>query len=118
LGGEGIAGIGEIRKLERGPHAGSNAFFLGTSPAQYVDSAPHSVGNASLTLNGWRGLYSSLRYRHIGRYLVVNPDNTSVAPAPPYTNSSQAHANGLDVLDFCGDQELRRGLEWNLSSTT
>ena len=28
----------------------SNAFFLGTSPRQYVDSAPHSVGNSSLTL--------------------------------------------------------------------
>ena len=30
----------------------SNAFFLGTSPRQYVDSAPHTVANSSLTLNG------------------------------------------------------------------
>ena len=28
----------------------SNAFFLGTSPRQYVDSAPHTVANSSLTL--------------------------------------------------------------------
>ena len=108
-------GLGKYVSWNAGLTQVSNAFFLGTSPRQYVDSAPHSVGNASLTLNGWRGLYSSLRYRHIGRYLVVNPDNTSVAPAPPYTNSSQAHANGLDVLDFAATKRLRRGLEWNLS---
>jgi hypothetical protein len=40
-----------------------NAFFLGTSPREYVDSAPHSVGNSSLTLNGWHSLYISLGYR-------------------------------------------------------
>jgi len=93
----------------------SNAFFLGTSPRQYVDSAPHSVGNSSLTLNAWNGLYSSLRYRHISRYLVVNPDDTSVQPAPPYTSSVQTHASGLDVLDFAATKKLGRGLEWNLS---
>jgi hypothetical protein len=93
----------------------TNAFFLGTSPRQYVDSAPHSVGNSSLTLNAWHGLYSSLRYRHISRYLVVNPDDTSVSPAPPYANSVQTHANGLDVLDFAATKKLPRGLEWNLS---
>jgi outer membrane receptor protein involved in Fe transport len=93
----------------------SNAFFLGTSPRKYVDSAPHSVGNSSLTLNGWRGLYSSLRYRHISGYLVVNPDDTTVPPAPPYTNSAQTHASGLDVLDFAATKKLGRGFEWNLS---
>ncbi len=93
----------------------SNAFFLGTSPRQYVDSAPHSVGNASLTLSDWRGLFASLRYRHISRYLVVNPDDTSVPPALPYSNSLQTHANGLDVLDFAATKKLRRGFEWNLS---
>ncbi len=92
-----------------------NAFFLGTSPRAYVDSAPHTVGNASLTLSGWHGLLSSLRYRHISRYLVVNPDDTKVAPAPPYTDSGTAHANGLDVLDFAVTKKLRCGLEWNLS---
>jgi hypothetical protein len=93
----------------------SNAFFLGTAPRAYVDSAPHSVGNSGLTLNGWRGLYSSLRYRHISRYLVVNPDDTSVAPAPPYASSAQTHASGLDVLDFAATKKLHGGLEWNFS---
>ena len=93
----------------------TNAFFLGTSPRAYVDSAPHSVANASVTLNGWRGLYSSLRYRHVSRYLLVNPDDTSVPPAPPYTDSAQTHANGLDVLDFAATKKLVYGLEWNLS---
>ena len=92
-----------------------NAFFQGTSPREYVDSAPHSVGNSSLTLNGWHGLYSSLRYRHIGSYLVVNPDNSSVPPAPIYTTSAQVHASGLDVLDFSATKRLKAGLEWNLS---
>lgn len=92
-----------------------NAFYLGTLPREYVDSAPHSVGNSSLTLSGWRGLYSSLRYRHVSRYVLVNLDDTSVPPAPPYTNSAQTHASGLDVLDFAVTRKLVRGLEWNLS---
>ena len=93
----------------------TNAFFLGSSPRQYVDSAPHSVGNSSLTMNGWHGLYSSLRYRHISRYLIVNPDETSVPPAPPYTDAAQTHASGLDVVDFAATEKLGRGMEWNLS---
>jgi hypothetical protein len=93
----------------------SNAFFLGSSPREYVDSAPHSVGNSGLTVNAWHSLYSSLRYRHISRYLVVNPDDTSVPPASPYTSSIQTHAAGLDVLDLATTKKLGRGLEWNLS---
>jgi outer membrane receptor protein involved in Fe transport len=92
-----------------------NAFFLGTSPREYVDSAPHTVGNASLTLSGWHGLFSSLRYRHVSRYLVVNPDDSPAAPAPPYTNPDTAHASGLDVVDFAATKRLVHGLEWNLS---
>jgi len=97
----------------------SNAFFLGTSPRQYVDSAPHSVGNSSLTLSEWHGLYSSLRFRHISSYLVVNPDygpdTVSIPPAPPYTNAYETHASGLDLIDFAATKKLVRGLEWNLS---
>lgn len=92
-----------------------NAFFLGTAPREYVDSAPHSVGNSSLVLNGWHGFYSSLRYRHISRYLVVNPDDTSAVPAAIYASSVQTHASGLDVLDFAATKKMRHGLEWNLS---
>jgi hypothetical protein len=93
----------------------SNAFFLGTAPRTYVDSAPHTVANASLTLNGWHGVYSSLRWRHVGHYLAVNPDDTAVPPALPYTNSAQAVASGLDVVDFAATKKLRWWLEGNFA---
>lgn len=93
----------------------SNAFFRGTAPREYVDSAPHSVANASLTLNGWRGLYSSLRYRHVSHYLALNPDETPAAPAPPFASGTHAEASGLDVLDFAATKKLWHGLECNLS---
>ncbi len=92
-----------------------NAFYLGTSPRQYVDSAPHTVANSGLTLNGWRGWIASLRYRHVGHYLLVNPDSTAVPPAPPYTNSAYALASGLDVVDLAVTRKFKHGLEWNLS---
>lgn len=93
----------------------SNAFFLGTSPREYVDSAPHSVANSSVTLHDWHGLFSSIRYRHISHYLVVNPDDTSVPAARPYADASQTLATGFDVIDFAATKKLRMGLEWNLS---
>lgn len=92
----------------------SNAFFLGTSPRQYVDSAPHTVANSSLTVDAWHGFFSSIRYRHISRYLLVNPDDTSVPPASPYTQSAYTHASGLDVIDFAVTKKLRQ-MEWNLA---
>jgi len=93
----------------------SNAFYLGTRPRLYVDSAPHTVANSSLTLSAWHGIFSSLRYRHISRYLLVNPDDTTVAPASPYTNSVSTHAGGLDVIDFAVTKKLVHRVEWNLS---
>ena len=93
----------------------TNAFYRGSSPREYVDSAPHSVANSSLTLANFRGWSGSVRYRHISRYLLVNPDDTSVAPAAPYTNSARTYASGLDVVDFAATKKLRGGLEWNLS---
>jgi outer membrane receptor protein involved in Fe transport len=93
----------------------SNAFFRGTAPREYVDSAPHSVANASLTLNGWRGLYSSLRYRHVSHYLVINSDETPAPPAQPFASGTHAEASGLDVLDFAATKKLEHGLEFNLS---
>jgi outer membrane receptor protein involved in Fe transport len=92
-----------------------NAFYLGTVARQYVDSAPHSVGNASLTADGWRGLFASLRYRHIGHYLLVNPADTQVPAAPPYPNAARALASGLDVLDFATTKKLPHGLEASLA---
>jgi len=93
----------------------SNAFYRGTQPREYVDSAPHTVANASVTLNGWRGLFASLRYRHVGHYLLVNPDDPADAPAAPYTSGAAALASGFDVIDFAASGKLRGGLEWNFS---
>jgi hypothetical protein len=93
----------------------SNAFYRGTAPRAYVDAAPHSVGNSGLTLNEWHGLTGSLRYRHVSRYLVVNLDDASVAPAAPYASAVQTNAGGLDVIDSASTKKLGRGLEWNLA---
>jgi hypothetical protein len=80
----------------------TNAFFRGTSPRVYVDSAPHSVANSGLTLTAWHGWNGSLRYRHISNYRLDGLD-----PA--------IRASGLDVLDFSASKQLRRNLDFNLA---
>ena len=80
----------------------SNAFFLGTIPRVYVDSAPHSVANSGLTLSGWRGFYGSLRYRHISNYRLDGLNST-------------IRASGLDVLDFTASQQIRHDLAFNFA---
>src|SRR5689334_6084766 len=52
----------------------TNSFYRHTSPRVYVDSAPHTVANAAVTLSGWHGIYSSLRYRHVGNYRLDGED--------------------------------------------
>ena len=79
----------------------TNAFYRATAPRVYIDSAPHTVGNAALTLSGWRGFYSSLRYRHIGNYRLDSLD-----PA--------IRASGLDVVDFALTKPLRSWVDINL----
>ena len=80
----------------------SNAFYLG-SPRIYVDSAPHSVANSGLTLSEWHGFNGSLRYRHIGDYILDGSD-----PAIP-------RATGLDVLDISVSRRIRHGLDFNFA---
>jgi outer membrane receptor protein involved in Fe transport len=65
-----------------------------------VDSAPHNVANGALTFSGWRGFYSSLRYRHIGNYRLDGLDPT-------------IRASGLDVLDVAVTKQLRRWVDFN-----
>jgi outer membrane receptor protein involved in Fe transport len=88
----------------------SNAFYRGTFPRDYVDSAPHSVANSGLTLTEWKGFNSSLRYRHIGHYIldehVLVGDHP--APVPPL-------ASGLDVLDFSVSKRIRHGFDVNFA---
>lgn len=80
----------------------SNAFYRGAQPRIYVDSAPHLVANAGLTLAEWQGWSSSLRYRHISRYRLDGED-------------PGIQASGLDVIDFGVTRKLRRGIDFNLS---
>jgi outer membrane receptor protein involved in Fe transport len=55
-----------------------------------------------LTLAGWRGFYSSLRYRHISGYRLDGLDDA-------------IHASGLDVVDLSVTKAVHRGIELNLA---
>lgn len=80
----------------------SNAFYRGTSPRVYVNSAPHTVGSAALTLAGWQGFFASLRYRHISAYRLDGLDPS-------------IRATGLDVMDFSVTRRVRHGVELNFA---
>ncbi|MBA2734060.1 MAG: TonB-dependent receptor [Acidobacteria bacterium] len=79
-----------------------NAFYRGTLPRIYVDSAPHTVANGGLTLSNWRGFTGSLRYRYISNYRLDGED-------------ASIRASGFDVLDFSMSKRLRRWVDFNLS---
>ena len=79
-----------------------NAFYRGTSPRAYVDSAPHTVANAGFTLSDYRGFSGSLRYRHTSNYRLDPLD-------------AGLRASGLDVVDLGVNKRLRRDLDFNLS---
>ena len=100
---EGKTSIQLVRyvSLESGLTQVTNSFYRATSPRVYVDSAPHTVGNAGVTLSGWQGFFASLRYRHIGNYRLDGVDPT-------------IRASGLDVMDLAVTKQLRRWLDFNL----
>jgi outer membrane receptor protein involved in Fe transport len=79
-----------------------NAFYRGTSPRVYVDSAPHTVANAGLTLSDWKGFSGSMRYRHISSYRLDGED-------------PNIRAIGLDVVDFYMSSRLKKWLDFNLA---
>jgi outer membrane receptor protein involved in Fe transport len=79
-----------------------NAFYRGSAPRIYVDSAPHLTANAALTFAGWKGWSSSLRYRHINSYRLDGED-----PA--------IRASGFDVVDLSVTKRIRRWVDFNLS---
>jgi outer membrane receptor protein involved in Fe transport len=79
----------------------TNAFYRGTAPRVYVDSAPHTVASGGITLSGWHGFYASLRYRHVGNYRL-DGENATI------------RASGLDVFDLAVTKTLRRGIDLNL----
>ena len=80
----------------------SNAFYRGTLPRAYVDSAPHSIANAGLALTEWKGFNSSLRYRHISAYRLDGLDPT-------------IRATGFDVADLSVSKRIRHGLDFNFA---
>lgn len=79
----------------------TNSFYRETMPRVYVDSAPHTVANGGITLSGWRGVYSSLRYRHIGNYRLDGED-------------AAIRASGLDVIDLAVTKSLRGWIDLNI----
>lgn len=79
-----------------------NAFYRGTAPRIYVDSAPHLVANAALTLASWRGFLGSLRYRHISHYRLDGEDPGILA-------------SGLDVLDLNMTKRIRPWVDVNFA---
>jgi outer membrane receptor protein involved in Fe transport len=83
----------------------SNAFYRDKFPRVYVDSAPHSVGNAGLTLTGWRGFNGSIRYRHISGYFLDGAD----------TRNPNKHATGLDVVDLSVSKRITHNVDFSFA---
>jgi outer membrane receptor protein involved in Fe transport len=80
----------------------TNAFFRGTTPRIYVDSAPHQVGNVGITVSGYRGFFGYAGYRHTSNYRLDGEDAT-------------IRASGLDVVDFSMRQRIRHWIDFNFS---
>lgn len=80
----------------------SNAFYKGGSQRVYVDSAPHFVASAALTMAGWRGWGGSLRMRSINHYRLDGEDPSILA-------------SGHTVFDLGVSKQLRRSVEFSLS---
>jgi outer membrane receptor protein involved in Fe transport len=79
-----------------------NAYYRGGDHRLYVDSAPHLVANAALTLAAWHGWSGSLRMRAINHYRLDGDDPSIVA-------------SGHTVFDFALSRRLRRGIDWNVA---
>jgi len=79
-----------------------NSFFKGGDHRVYVDSAPHFVANAGLTLTDWHGWSGSMRMRAINHYRLDGEDASIVA-------------SGNTVFDLGVSKRLSRRVEFNLS---
>jgi outer membrane receptor protein involved in Fe transport len=79
-----------------------NAFYRGTGPRVYVDSAPHTVASGQLTFVNNHGLTAALGYRHTGNYRLDGED-------------AAIRAAGLDVFDLSLSQRIKRWVSFNLS---
>ncbi len=80
----------------------ANAYYMGGDHRVYVDSAPHFVANAALTLAAWHGWSGSLRMRAINHYRLDGEDASIVA-------------SGHTVLDLGVAKQLTHAVELNFS---
>ncbi len=78
--------------------------FSENNPRQriFIDSAPHTVANASLVLSRFYGFTSSLNWRHISSYRLDGEDDS-------------IRASGHDVVDFALTKRLTRNFDLNFS---
>jgi len=81
----------------------ANAFYMGTAPRTYVDSAPHFVANSGLTLSSWKGWNASVTMRAINHYRLDGVNSSIVA-------------GGHTVFDFSTSRRLRRRIDLNFSA--
>ena len=79
-----------------------NAFFKGGDHRVYVDSAPHFVANAALTLAAWRGWSGSLRMRAINHYRLDGDDPSILV-------------SGHTIFDFGLAKKVSRRVELSFS---
>src|SRR5579883_3519092 len=78
------------------------AFFRGGERRLYVDSAPHFVANAALTVAAWHGWNGSLRMRAINHYRLDGANPSIVA-------------SGHTVFDLGVSRQIRRGVELSVA---
>lgn len=87
----------------------ANAFYRGTSPRLYVDSAPRFTANAGLTLANWNGWSGSLRMRAINHYRLDGEDPSILAEGHTLWDLgiSRRITHGVE-LNFTLDSMLNR----------
>lgn len=79
-----------------------NAFYKGGETRVYVDSAPHFVANAGLTVANWRGWSGSLSMRAINHYRLDGEDPTILA-------------SGNTILDLGVSRRINHLMDLNFS---
>jgi outer membrane receptor protein involved in Fe transport len=79
-----------------------NAYYRDTFPRVYVDSAPHLVANAAVTVSSWSGWSGSLRMRAINHYRLDGEDPSILAA-------------GHTVFDFNVARRITRQVDLNFA---
>jgi hypothetical protein len=80
----------------------ANAYYRGTAPRVYLDSAPRLAASSALTLSDWKGWSGSLRMRTINRYRLDGEDPSILA-------------SGQTVFDLSLVRRISRSVDFNLT---